>query len=155
MLKKIVISLSLLSFSLLLSGCATLEQGERKDDLWQALASYRKLLRWGYYEDAARYQLPDGKHKADLDLDYLKGIHLTEYEELERVVTSEDTLDVHVKISFYHEDYSNVKTIRDVQNWVYVAESKRWFLDDDLPDLSIEKTLKAKEIPRNKPIEIK
>jgi hypothetical protein len=117
--------------------------------------SYRKLLRWGYYEDAARAQLPEGEHHAVLDLDYLKGIHITEYEELERVITSEDTLDVHVKISFYHEDYGNVKTIRDVQSWVYKPEVKRWFLDDDLPDLSMESQAKIREIPRTKAVEIK
>lgn len=153
-MKKITASLLLSALCFLFTGCATMEQGERKDDLWQALTSYRKLLRWGYYEDAARYQLPEGENHDKLDLDYLKGIHITEYEELERVVTSEDTLDVHVKISFYHEDYGNVKTIRDVQNWQYVSESKRWFLDDTLPDLSMGKKLEAREVPRKKTLKI-
>ncbi len=154
-MKSPVSLIILASFLSMLTACASLEQGERRDDLWQALASYRKLIRWGYYEDAARYQLPEGEHQAQLDLEYLKGIHITAYEELERVLTSEDSVDVHVKISFYHEDYGSVKTIRDVQQWKYVPEAKRWFLDDDLPDLHIGSEATVREVPRTRKIEIK
>jgi hypothetical protein len=70
----------------------------------------------------------------EINVDEYEDLRVTDYE-IKRVVMGDDlkTAVVHVDISYYFETTNAVNTIRDTQNWWYLEEAEKWYLDDEFP----------------------
>ena len=122
---------------LTISACATVDKSKRLDLLDISLNDFRKALRWGYYEEAARYiQIKDYKRPLR-NPDYLKSIRITSYEYGKKVL-SEDKMKLEISslINFYDVNHGIVSTVSENQIWWFDAEKKLWFLDGDIPNLT-------------------
>ena len=119
----------------LLAGCAGLARKERADELDQALKAYNLALRWGRYEDAARFCAPVDGQAQVIDEDFLGNIRVTAVEEKGKVI-AEDGIEATTTIEyqFYHEYEGRVSKVLDHQTWRYDEKTERWRLDGNLPD---------------------
>ena len=119
----------------LVCGCARMQTEKRMISLDDSVRAYSKMLRWGEYEEAARYILFREREPEKIDIDVLEKIKITGYEVYDREITTEqDEASISVSIEYYHKDTGIVYSIKDKQIWWFNEEGKRWFLDDTLPD---------------------
>ena len=118
-------------------GCASLETRKQTNAFNEGVRSYGKLLRWGYYEEAAGFRSPRSGSPAELDFDFLKGIRITSYDVVSKQLLPEQMeAKVTVSIDYYHDSMSTIHTISDHQLWWYDEAQERWVLDGELPDFA-------------------
>lgn len=121
--------------SALLGGCAGMQRDKRVELLETSLQAYAAAVRWGNYEEAARYRRQREGSPQALDLEFLRHIRVTGYDVVERtLVPGEQEAGITVAISFYHDDTHTLRTLRDRQRWWFREEDRRWYLDGELPD---------------------
>jgi len=115
-MKKIT-SILLLSFFLLLSGCA----GNNKKSLSfeSTMRAYEQVIRWGDLEKANEFL----KEPADFSL-----------ERHESRTTTKDGLEQVVEIKYTKDASVVVRTLTDVQKWFYDEEEERWYLTSKIPE---------------------
>ncbi len=119
-------------------GCASFEKNSKLDALELSLNDFRKAIRWGYYESAAQHIRQKKYDKPLHDPTYLKNIRITSYEYGVRQFSEDgNRVTVTAHISYYDVDRGTVHSTSEKQNWWFDPESKRWFLDGDIPDLKI------------------
>ncbi len=128
---------SIVCISLMLSACTSMDSSKRMDNISDSLNSFRKAVRWGYYDEATRYiQLKDYTQTMR-DTEYLKNIRITSYEYGQKHFSEDkNKLDVIALISFYDVNRGSVRSISEKQSWWFDEENKRWFLDGDIPDFT-------------------
>ncbi len=127
---KNITSILLLSFFLILSGCA----GNNKKGLRfeSTMRSYEQVIRWGDLEKANGFL----KEPADFSLERhkkLKNIQVNGYYVLSRTVTR-DGIEQVVEIKYTKDASVVVHTLTDVQKWVYDEDDGRWYLTSKIPD---------------------
>ena len=133
--KLLVIIFAILFVSIgSLDGCATKKKNQTLSTFDETTRLYGRLLRWREFEGAVNMIRHQDESTVEINLDGFEDIRVTNYE-IKKVVLSEDlkTAVVEADISYYFETTNIVKTIRDMQNWWYLEESEKWFLDDDFP----------------------
>jgi hypothetical protein len=124
----------LLAAALVLAACAEMEAKERTSSLETSTNAYAAALRWGQYQEAARFRLPKSGPVGMPDLEPLQNIRLTSYEVTDQVVNPEVTeARIDVVIGYYHTDIGRVESLKQSQLWWYEPTEKHWFLDTDLP----------------------
>ena len=132
-----LLSVVMICLVLTVSACASADKYKRTDQIDITLNDFRKAIRWGYYEEAARYIQIKDYSKPLRNPGYLKNIRITSYEYGEKFFSDENTkLEVVATISFYNINRGIVKEITARQIWWFDPEKKHWFLDGDLPDLT-------------------
>ncbi len=130
-------SVLMICLVLTLSACASADKYKRTDQIDITLNDFRKAIRWGYYEEAARYIQIKDYSKPLRSPEYLKNIRITSYEYGEKFFSEDNTkLEVNALISFYDVNRGTVKKITDKQTWWFDAEKNHWFLDGDIPDMT-------------------
>lgn len=105
------------------------------DDLNAATDTFRKLIRWGYYDQAAKYvRARDGSAPAP-DLAEAARFKVTHYT-VTNTLVSDDKQDAEViaTIEYYELESGIAKTIRSQQIWWFEPAEKRWYLSSGLPD---------------------
>jgi hypothetical protein len=118
-------------------GCASMRSERGVEALELSLTTYGNALRWGYYDEAARYRVTRGQLVKPINQDELKDIRVISYEILDRLLSSDQTeATITVSISYFREDTGKVKTFTDRQIWWYGQALSRWFLDGDLPNFT-------------------
>ena len=124
----------LFSSSLALQGCASTQKNKTLNSFDETTRLYGRLLRWREYEGAVNMIRHQDESTVEVNLDDFDDLRVTDYE-IKKVAMGDDlkTAVVHVEISYYFETTNAVNTIRDTQNWWYLEEAEKWFLDDDLP----------------------
>lgn len=125
-----------------LSGCGSLPSigGEKRAlSLDASVETYRKVIRWGYYEEAAKYLRTRDGSGADPDLARAARYRVTRYEVGDRLIadTGEEAR-VIAHIEYYEIDSGVINSMRDDQYWWYDAETRRWFLGSGLPPFGRE-----------------
>ncbi len=124
------------------SGCAKIQATKRADKFKSTLDTYSALLRWGKYKQAGTHiKMREGEPK-QLDLEYLKHIHVTRYDVVQQVASVENEeegkgpteIAMIAEIDYYHDDDLRVHSFEHQQLWWYDEELERWFLEGDLPD---------------------
>lgn len=112
-----------------LAGCAS---DPRQTTMDQALRSYEKSIKWGSFADAQKLiQQPQAQ---DL-LDRYQAIEVISYEVLRQEIVGDfEQINQVVEIKFYHEQQATIKTIRDIQVWIYDEDRVSWVLTTGLPD---------------------
>jgi len=117
-----------------LSGCATKKKNQTLSSFDETTRLYGRLLRWREYEGAVNMIRHQDESSVEVDVEAYKDLRVTDYE-IKKVVMGEDlkTAVVLADISYYFETTNAVEKIRDTQNWWYLEEAEKWFLDDELP----------------------
>ncbi|MDH3607851.1 MAG: hypothetical protein OEQ24_01245 [Gammaproteobacteria bacterium] len=120
--------------SVSLGGCASKKKNQTLSSFEETTRLYGRLLRWREFEGAVNMIRHQDESTVDISLDGIEDLRVTDYE-IKRVVMGEDlkTAIVEADISYYYETTNVVKEIRDTQNWWYLEEAEKWFLDDNLP----------------------
>jgi len=121
----------------LLVGCAQIQARQESNALMNTLETYRKAIRWGYFETAANYRRPRQAQVHELDPASLKDVRVVSYEMSDPVLVR-DRHEAHVTamIGYYRSDSGALRQIRQDQTWWYSGKEKHWLLDGDLPDFS-------------------
>ena len=119
---------------LLLSGCASMETGERMNQFDSASRTYIRSIRWGDYEAAYSFK-KIGQNEAELpDFEEYRNVKVTNYK-IKHTIISEDKTKVIqiVDFQYYRMKDVTVKQLIDRQKWEYDEEQEKWFLLSDLP----------------------
>lgn len=121
--------LLLLSF-LALTSCTYLGMMHvvKRDD---RVSSYGAAIRFGEYSRAADFQNP--AKRVQLDLEWLKYIHVSSYDAVYRKDDGFDAFEQTVNIRYFNEQNGIEKTTTDHQIWHYYPEKDQWMLETDLP----------------------
>ncbi len=123
-------SILLLSFFLLLSGCAG--ENKKSRSFESTMRTYEQVIRWGDLEKANEFLKEPAEFSAERH-NHLKKIQINGYYVLSRTTTKEG-LDQVVEIKYTKDASVVVRTLTDVQKWVYDKEEERWYLDSKIPE---------------------
>lgn len=120
------------------AGCASIvSPGEEKRGraLFEATDTYRKLFRWGQYEQAAQYLRGKGEEKIPgPDLERMQRYRVVGYHQADQIASADGTeVRAVVMIEYYEVDSGVSRTLRDEQYWWYEETEKRWFLGTPMP----------------------
>ena len=118
-------------------GCSTsptLGKQSRANSLDTSVEAYRKLIRWGYYDEAAKYLLKSDGVAAPANLDQMARYRVTSYEFGSKLLadTGKEAR-VIAAIEYYEIDRGVISTLRDEQLWWFDDGSKHWYLSYGLP----------------------
>jgi len=106
----------------------------RTDDFDAAVKTYGKLLRWGYYDEAAKVLRARDGSAVDADLTRVARYRVTGYDIGSKLVADTGREGrVVALIEYYDVDSGVVKELRDEQFWWYDDDTKRWYLGSSLP----------------------
>ena len=122
-------SILLLSFFLLLTGCAG--ENKKSRSFESTMRAYEQIIRWGDLEKANEFLKEPAEFSAKRH-NHLKKIQVNGYYVLSRTTTKEG-LDQVVEIKYTKDASVVVRTLTDVQKWVYDKE-ERWYLDSKIPE---------------------
>lgn len=124
-----------------LTGCGSLPLGksDRAVVLEAALNNYRKLIRWGYYDEAAKYLRTADGQPISADLKTAARYRVTSYN-VSNSFVADDGKEARViaAIEYYEIDSGVIRVLHDTQMWWYDATGKRWYLASPLPHFGVE-----------------
>ena len=116
-------------------GMPSVKREARSNKFEAAVKTYAKLVRWGYYDEAAKYLRARDGSTIDADLAMASRFRVSAYKPLSSIVAdSNDEGRVVAMIDYYEIDSGVIRTLRDEQLWWYDTEVKRWFLGSPLPN---------------------
>lgn len=125
--------------TVILSACTgflTPREERRQKALFEATDTYRKLLRWGYFEEAAQYLKGNGEEIPRPDLARMAHYKISGYHPSEQLQNDTgDEVRLIALIDYYDIDSGAANSLRDEQYWWYDAEQKRWYLGSPMPGL--------------------
>jgi hypothetical protein len=130
--------IGLAALALTIAGCGIVEKVEnrkRLDNLDAAMDTYRKMVRWGDFEQAAAYlKTRDGSLEPP-DFKVLKRFKVTRFE-FSDVVYADGGREAQAVavIEFYEIDTGVTRNMRDKQVWWFDEVSGRWHLGSPMPD---------------------
>ena len=132
------VSIFVLAVALYLPACNPVQRikdRQQFEDLNTATDTFRKLIRWGYYDQAAKYIRARDGSAPQPDLVEAARFKATHYTVVSTIM-ADDKQDAEVvaNIEYYEVESGIAKTIRDQQHWWLEPEQKRWFLSSGLPD---------------------
>jgi hypothetical protein len=140
MLRRSLCSLLLGIMMVGLAGCASAARkahDQREVALTDTLDNYRKLIRWGSFEEASRY-LKAREGEAEVEMPVLaryKPWKVAHYNEVDVLRNGPgDEARVTVDIQFYSEETGMASTVRDHQKWWYESGPALWHLASPMPD---------------------
>lgn len=127
-----VLTIAFLSLAAL-PGCIVqnIQRAETQTQLQAVTNTYRKLMRWGHYDQAAQYlKVREGEEPLpEPDLENMARFKVTSFSFAEQLVADTQTdARVTAYIEFYDIDTGVTASVRDEQFWWYDETAKRWFL---------------------------
>jgi len=134
-------SIVLLLFLVVIAACNPIKiinQREIVTQLHIDVNTYRKLMRWGHYDQATQYvKARDGlKDRVDFeDMSRYKITHFVIADEIKPKTNTEAK--VIAEIEFYDIDSGRATSARDDQFWWYGEEEGRWFLGSPMINFSV------------------
>ena len=123
--------------SITLVGCSqmsTMGKQGRGTAFEAAVETYAKMLRWGYYDEAAHYLRGRDGVEVEVDLERIARFRISSYE-LKTQLLSDTGHEGRViaRIEYYEIDSGVLRTLNDEQNWWFETTTKQWFLASPLP----------------------
>jgi len=123
----------------MLSACEHIlspREQRREKALNVATETYRKLIRWGFFEQASKYlKAKEGEVLAP-DLSGLSHYKITGYYPSDQQRNDAgDEARVVTLIEYYDLDTGTARTLRDEQYWWYDEPTQHWYLGSSMPDL--------------------
>ena len=117
------------------SGFLTPREERRQKALVEATETYRKLMRWGYFEEAAQYLKGNGDEVPRPDLANMARYKISGYHTSEQLQNNTgDEVRQITLIDFYDIDSGTAQSLRDEQYWWYDTEKERWYLGSPMPE---------------------
>ena len=99
--------------------------------------TYRKLMRWGHYDQAVQYLKARDGLTSEPDLKDMSRYKVTSMTIADQIVSDTDTdAKVTAYIEYYDIDTGRASSFKDEQLWWYDLEEKRWFLGTPMVDFS-------------------
>lgn len=129
----------LLSFVLGLTACSGMHvpglgAGARETSLQASIDTYRKLMRWGNYEEAGQYVRAKDGNTPLPDYSVLHNYKIVGYHVGEMMMSEQgDEARVVCYVDYYDIDSGSTATLRDDQFWWYDGKRKHWYLGSPLP----------------------
>ena len=117
-------------FFLLLGGCAG--NSDKTTSFETTMRAYEQVIRWGDLEKTNGFLKEPAEFSAARHAK-LKKIQVTGYHVLSRTMTSEGMEQV-VEIKYTKDASVVVRTITDVQKWIYNEDEGRWYLGSKVPE---------------------
>jgi hypothetical protein len=138
MTTRYVILLLLVSF--LLPACNPVKNMQGRERLTQLKAvvnNYRKMMRWGHFNEAAQYLKSSDGSEIQSDLENMSRYKVTNYTVADQI-TSESQFEAKVTayVDFYDIDTGVASSVRDEQFWWFDEEEKHWFLGSPMINFS-------------------
>ena len=142
MLKSVLRCTILIFLTHLLASCTSLPSIATKSrvlSLDASLSTYRKMIRWGHYDEAAKYLRASDGSESLPDLDRVALYRVTRYNMGDPLYNDNGTeARVVAMIEHYELDSGVIRTVRDEQYWWYDDDEKRWYLGSPLPGFGLE-----------------
>lgn len=114
----------------------------RANDFVAATKTYAKLIRWGYFDEAAKYIRARDDSPIDIDLARVSRYRVSSYKPFTQLLADNGMEGRNVAmIEYYEIDSGVIKTLRDEQIWWFDSEAERWFLASPLPGFGIAQEL--------------
>ncbi|HCU90636.1 MAG TPA: hypothetical protein DGR97_11865 [Gammaproteobacteria bacterium] len=114
-----------------------LNQREIATQLQVDVNTYRKLMRWGYYDQATQYVKARNGSKGEIDFEDMSRYKITQFVIADEIKSKTNTeAKVIAEIEFYDIDSGRATSARDDQFWWYGEEEERWFLGSPMIDFS-------------------
>ena len=118
-------------------------KGQRGTALQASVETYRKFIRWGYYDEAIKYLRHRDGSSGSVDLGRVARHRVTSYEISDQILTDDGKeARVVAVIEYYEIDTGVIHSLRDEQLWWFEDEGKRWYLDSSLPAFGVEEASK-------------
>ncbi len=137
--------LALMLCVLALQGCDIRKPSvdKRLQALDTVVRTYRKLMRWGYYEQAAQYLKARDESDLSPNLEHLSHFKVTGFYVGERLAT-DAAMEARVlaQIQYYDIDSGVAESYRDDQFWWYDETEKRWYLGTPMPNFGAPRSAK-------------
>lgn len=120
------------------SGVPSIPKQTRALALEEAAESYGKLIRWGYFDEAARYLRARDGSQIEGDLARIARFRVTRFD-ISSLLIADDGRDARVlaRIEYYEIDSGVLRNLVDEQYWWYDGETKRWYNGSALPAFGI------------------
>lgn len=120
-----------------LIGCAGGLPKDRLVTLEDSVQAYVSGIRWQHYELLATLIRPRNGQPKPVSREFMDNVRVTGYQVQGRRLAEDGlTAKVTVEFNYYHLDDSLIQSLTAQQDWWYEEQSKRWFLDGDLPDFA-------------------
>jgi len=134
-MRKVLLTLFMLGFTAMLSGCP---QTKENKDLSDTLQQYETIVRWAQWDAAVDFVSRAYQQEnpiTRLDLDRLRLFRVTQYlvRSAEPVDQGKGLIQV-VEIRMFNKNQARERSIVDEQHWKYNEKTKRWLLHSGLPD---------------------
>lgn len=129
----------LLLSTLLLGACATDQMRTRENLLDDTLRSYAATVRWGDVLRAQDFLDPKVREEhppTALEIARFRQIQVTAYNEQPAVPVNSTEVRQTVEIGLVNINTQEARSVIDRQVWKYDEQSKRWWLESGLPDIS-------------------
>lgn len=99
--------------------------------------TYRKLMRWGHYDQATQYVKARDGLKDEIDFEDMSRYKITHFVISGEIKPKTSTeAKVIAEIKFYDIDSGRATSARDDQFWWYGEEEDRWFLGSPMINFS-------------------
>ena len=117
---------------------ASIQKRESLNQLEAATNTYRKLMRWGHFDQAAQYLRAHGETPlAKPDLEDMARFKVTSYTVADQLIADTRTdARVTAYVEFYNIDTGVTNSVRDEQYWWYDDETRRWYLGSSMLDFA-------------------
>lgn len=124
--------LFLLICAVSLTACNPIQRAQKRERLSQldtTTNTYRKLMRWGHFDQAAQYLKARDDSQTAPNLKDMARYKVTQFTVADQIV-SDTQVDAKVSavIEFYNVETGVATTLTDSQLWWYDKEAKRWYL---------------------------
>ncbi|MGE0484362.1 MAG: hypothetical protein AB7Q81_09505 [Gammaproteobacteria bacterium] len=130
-----------LVMALAAAGCADVPlvgKRERTTAFDDATDNYGKMLRWGYFDEAAKYLRAQDGSTVEPDLDRVARYRVTSYTVSSKLLADTGREGrVVATIEYYEIDSGVLRSLRDEQFWWHDRESDNWYLSSPLPAFGI------------------
>lgn len=116
----------------------------RATSLEASFESYRKLIRWGYYDEAVKYVRTRDGAAARADLSLAARYRVTSFEMRSQLMadTGKEARVLAI-IEYYEIDRGVIDTVNDEQLWWFDDEDKHWYLASGLPPFGLAQDKRA------------
>lgn len=132
--------LALVTTLVILTACGTAKTRaleRRVVALQSTTETYRKLVRWGYFDQAIEYLKTREGEPVKVNQEALKAWTITGYEPTEAIINDERTqAKLTAQVQYFHKDTRVASALIQQQLWWYDEKANRWYLDGNLPDFA-------------------
>ena len=139
--KSLVLTITVMCLCVMsISGCGRIESRGQADKLERSVREYFSALRWGLYREAVSYHVTRDEKIAEVDLDQLEKIEVTNVEIISKTIipsSEEDGINeaiIESEIDFYNKDQGTLREMNMSQIWWYNAKIKHWLIESDFPE---------------------